>query len=89
MMQNSKNQPILLLYTTSGCHLCETAEKLLHEALELVQFKPIEIADDETLLEHYGMRIPVLRRADTGEELNWPFDAAMIRRLAGLPSATP
>ena len=43
--------------------------------------RPVEIADDEELLERYGVRIPVLRRLDTGEELDWPFDVAAVRRL--------
>ena len=87
-MQNLENLPILLLYTTSGCHLCAIAENLLHETLGLAQFQPIEIADDEALLACYGLRIPVLQRADTKAELDWPFDAAMISHLVGLSTAT-
>ncbi|MGB5062546.1 MAG: glutaredoxin family protein, partial [Candidatus Competibacter sp.] len=34
-------------------------------------------------LERYGVRIPVLRRLDTGNELDWPFDAAGVRCLLG------
>jgi hypothetical protein len=41
----------------------------------------VEITDDAELLERYGIRIPVLRRWDTGRELDWPFDAAAVRRL--------
>ena len=66
----------LLLYTTSGCHLCEQAETLLQSAGASVEM--VEIADDEALLERYGARIPVLRHAQTGRELDWPFDAAVI-----------
>ena len=29
-------------------------------------------------VEQYGLRIPVLRRNDTGAELNWPFDAEQV-----------
>ena len=29
-------------------------------------------------VERYGLRIPVLRRCDTGNELNWPFDAEQV-----------
>ena len=47
----------------------------------VVTFRSVEIADDEDLLERYGVRIPVLRRLDTGEELDWPFDVAAVRRL--------
>ena len=67
----------LLLYTTSGCHLCEQAETLLQSAGASVEM--VEIADDEALLERYGARIPVLRHRETGGELDWPFDAAVIQ----------
>ncbi len=36
----------------------------------------VDIAESEFLSETYGLRIPVLRRNDTGEELDWPFDNA-------------
>jgi hypothetical protein len=29
-------------------------------------------------MEKYGVRIPVLRRADNGAELGWPFDEAAV-----------
>ena len=73
--------PLLVLYATSGCHLCEQAADLIRGAVA-APFHMVEIADDEDLLERYGVRIPVLRRLDTGGELNWPFDAAAVRRLA-------
>jgi hypothetical protein len=70
----------LVLYATCGCHLCERADALIR-ATVAVAFHTVEIADAEDLLERYGVRIPVLRRLDTGEELDWPFDAAAVRRL--------
>ena len=33
----------------------------------------VDIAQSEALVERYGTRIPVLRRNDTGAELDWPF----------------
>ena len=72
--------PLLVLYATSGCHLCEQADRVIRHAVT-IPFRTVEITDDECLLRSYGLRIPVLRRLDTGEELNWPFDAAAIRRL--------
>jgi hypothetical protein len=33
----------------------------------------IDIAENDTLLTEYGLRIPVLQRQDTKAELNWPF----------------
>jgi glutaredoxin-related protein len=64
------------LYGTTFCHLCEEAEALLHEIG--VAADHIDIAEDDALLERYGMRIPVLQRLDTGAELGWPFDAAAV-----------
>ncbi len=65
----------LLLFQTLGCHLCEHALRVIDAAanggphsLELV-----DIADDDRLVQQYGTRIPVLRRRDTGAELDWPF----------------
>lgn len=63
----------LVLYGTSCCHLCEQAEEILRETG--VEAEHVDIAEDDGLLEKYGTRIPVLRRADNGRELGWPFDA--------------
>ncbi|MNH17271.1 hypothetical protein D3C79_769380 [compost metagenome] len=38
----------------------------------------VDIADDESQLARYALLIPVLRRCDTGAELNWPFDAEQV-----------
>lgn len=69
------------LFTTAGCHLCEQAFELLQlvstsHSLDIVA---VEIGDDDKLVEQYGIRIPVLQFED-GEELNWPFDEAIIRQ---------
>lgn len=69
----------LVLYGTSCCHLCEQAEAVLREAGVAAQH--IDIADDDGLLEKYGVRIPVLRRADSGAELGWPFDVADVAQF--------
>ncbi len=66
----------LLLYGTSCCHLCEQAEAVLYELG--IAAEHVDIAEDDELLEKYGVRIPVLRRADSGAELGWPFDAAVV-----------
>jgi hypothetical protein len=80
-MKQHDSTPLLALYATSGCHLCEQAADLIRSVVP-IPFRTVEIADDENLMERYGVRIPVLRRLDTGEELDWPFDAAAVRRLA-------
>ena len=67
------------LFGTLGCHLCELAEA---EVMPLVEHgllvELIDIVDSEALVEAYGLRIPVLRRVDTGAELGWPFDTEQI-----------
>ncbi|MBD3656622.1 MULTISPECIES: glutaredoxin family protein [Marinobacter] len=66
----------LVFYTTSQCHLCELAEALLVSTpmQEPIPVDAIDIAQSTELVERYGTRIPVLRRNDTGAELDWPFD---------------
>lgn len=69
----------LVLYGTTHCHLCEEAEALLQSIG--VKAEHIDIAEDDALLEKYGVRIPVMKREDTGEELGWPFDEQTTRRF--------
>jgi hypothetical protein len=66
----------LILYGTIGCHLCDQALTLIELAGATASY--IDIVDDDTLLERYGVRIPVLRREDLGVELGWPFDSAQL-----------
>jgi hypothetical protein len=65
----------LYLYGTAACHLCEEAAAMLrdisrHTCLSWVE---IDIAEDDKLLQRYGLTIPVLHREDTAAEINWPF----------------
>ena len=71
----------LLLYGTRSCHLCEQAGTMLYEAGVTAEY--IDIAENEALLEKYGMRIPVVRRVDSGTELDWPFDESALNELTG------
>jgi Glutaredoxin-like domain (DUF836) len=66
------------LYSTSHCHLCDLAHSLLMNFGDDITLEIIDIAEDETLLDKYSLRIPVLQRLDTHAELNWPFNAANI-----------
>ena len=65
----------LKLFTTSCCHLCEMAELILLSLLETQYFTRVDISDNDTLIDLYGHRIPVLQRTDNLAELNWPFTA--------------
>ncbi len=69
----------LLLYTTVGCHLCDLAKEQLEPLLDAFSFKivEVEIADDDILLEKYGVRIPVVKINHHNNELAWPFDTEM------------
>ena len=63
------------IYTTLGCHLCEQAITMLQplQMKGIISISEVDIADDDELLETYGVRIPVLRRQDNNAELDWPF----------------
>lgn len=70
----------LYLYSTSGCHLCEIAMALLKDTLNPLYFtiEEVDISESETLMERYGVRIPVLADEKSGKELGWPFDRAQL-----------
>ena len=73
----------LKFYTTQGCHLCEHAEEILAVLRKRYMFalEVIDIAVEAELVERYGLSIPVLLNAATGEELYWPFNADKIASL--------
>lgn len=71
--------PECQLFGTLGCHLCEIAEAELLPLVEhglLVEL--MDISESEAMFETYSLRIPVLRRVDTGAELDWPFNADQV-----------
>lgn len=65
---------MLTLYGTQGCHLCDQAEALLRQAAgaRRIEWRYVDIALDDALVERYGTRIPLLQTADGGE-MGWPF----------------
>ena len=71
----------LILYGTAACHLCEQAATLLSSAQSAanIAWTEIDIAEDEALLQRYGILIPVIQREDNGLELRWPFTAADLQ----------
>ncbi|MCL6700992.1 glutaredoxin family protein [Pseudomonas sp. T1.Ur] len=71
--------PECQLFGTVGCHLCEAAEAQLMPLVEHgLWVELLDIAENEALFEDYSLRIPVLRRLDTGAELDWPFDTDQV-----------
>jgi len=76
----------LELMTTEGCHLCDHAIAILQSVLrpDEVEVDLVDIAYDDQLMAQYATRIPVLRAAASGSELDWPFDESQLRSyLAG------
>jgi hypothetical protein len=71
------------LFTTAGCHLCEQAMEILvsiqnDHAINIIS---TEIGDDDTLVEQYGIKIPVLK-FPSGQELDWPFtEQAVLQHI--------
>lgn len=72
----------LTLFQRDECPLCDAAYEVL-AAAGIEDFDPIWIDGDVGLEAIYGDRVPVLRREDSGLELDWPFDAAAVRVWLG------
>lgn len=70
----------LTLFQRDDCHLCDLALELL-AAARVPEFDSVFIDGDDALEERYGARVPVLRDAVTGTELDWPFDVDGLRGL--------
>lgn len=69
----------LTLFGTSACHLCELCVALVTPVMsDRIVLQEADITDTPELLERYQLRIPVLRREDTGAELDWPFDIIQL-----------
>ena len=85
-MTQGDTETDLILYSTGACHLCEEAERLLMPWVGAgLRVRVDDISDSDALFARYGLTIPVLRRCDTGAELNWPFDTdAIARFLVGM-----
>lgn len=77
-----QTEPLLTLYGTQACHLCEEASSLVAvlggNGLRVREQDITEGARSAELMALYQLRIPVLRRADTGAELDWPFSLAQL-----------
>ena len=69
----------LILYSTSFCHLCKEAEQLLKQANK--EWRCFEITDDESILNRYSLKIPVLLNTNTQQEICWPFTLIDIQAL--------
>lgn len=70
----------LILFQRDDCALCDEALAVLAQA-RAPEFESVFIDDDAALEANYGNRVPVLRDADCGRELDWPFDETALRRF--------
>lgn len=74
----------LILYTTSDCHLCEQAQNLLQQLpAGAFSIESVDIAYDDSLLDHYGLRIPVVQLQGREQDLGWPFDLPALEDYLG------
>lgn len=67
----------LILYQRDDCALCDAALAVLAQA-RAPEFASVFIDANAVLEQRYGHRVPVLRHAEDGRELDWPFDAAAV-----------
>lgn len=74
----------LTLYRRDACLLCALAEALLRD--EDMPYVTRDVESDSDLEARYGVRIPVVARAD-GAELGWPFDVVALRAFAAAADA--
>lgn len=68
----------LILYQRDDCPLCDQALAVL-AAARVPDFESVWIDDDAALEARYGARVPVLRDAASGAELDWPFAEAALQ----------
>lgn len=66
-----------ILYQRDDCCLCDEALAVL-AAARAPEFESVWIDDNAQLESLYGDRIPVFRDAQSGRELDWPFDSARV-----------
>lgn len=66
----------LVLYMTEFCQLCEEAQELIYRHLADKEYALtlVDISQEESLMERYALRIPVIAQPAQATELGWPFD---------------
>ncbi len=71
------------MYSTVGCHLCEQAIEVIQIALqgEVCALDEVDIANDDSLMAQYGVRIPVLKNPANNKEIGWPFSPEDVQLL--------
>lgn len=67
-----------MLYTRSGCHLCDDAERILLEFG--LNPKEVDVDADPALAERYGHRVPVVE-INGRERFFGRIDPVLLRRI--------
>lgn len=73
-----KNPPQVILYSRSGCHLCEVALDLLRKYG--IEPKKVDVDSDPLLRERYDACVPVVV-IDGKERFRGRVDEILLRRL--------
>ena len=69
----------LTLFTGPQCHLCDLAVEVINSLdRPTLTVERVNIRDNTEYYQLYAVRIPVLRREDTQQELGWPFDKQQL-----------
>jgi hypothetical protein len=77
-------------FTGPHCELCDHALdvistlKALEPSVQTMSFEMLNIRDNPEHYHLYAVRIPVLRRVDSGAELGWPFDLEALKKFLSL-----
>jgi glutaredoxin len=68
------------LYTRTGCHLCERAERVLRAEQEVNPFTliTVDVDRDPELVRRYGVRVPVVALGDV-ELFEYEVPADLLR----------
>ncbi len=72
----------LILFGTSGCHLCEQAKEIINACVP-DGVETVDIAEQEQWQEQYALRIPVLYDQEAKLDLGWPFDQSAVEEFVG------
>jgi glutaredoxin len=78
------SRPVVTLYVTGDCHLCDEAERLLHRLMREMRFRleVVDISSDAALYERYSLAVPVLA-VDGEAVLSAPLDEGQVREVLG------
>nr|WP_136249483.1 glutaredoxin family protein [Ningiella ruwaisensis] len=85
--KTQNNEIEIALFTGEHCELCDKAEHIFEQvqqsqvSFSRFHLKKYNIRKDPELYHLYALRIPVLKRVDTQDELGWPFDDMQLKQF--------